>query len=707
MDYKLQDLIDIRLFQNMLFSLNELFPFPSSIIDNRGNVLTDTAWQEVCTHFHRANSESEMQCKLSNHHISDHISETNSSSVYCCPNGLVNCVAPIIIDGKHLGNLFAGQIFLEKPHLEYFRKQAARYGYDEGDYLESIEKVPVWTQEQLDKFLSVIQGLIAILVSIGSKKLREIENRKTIQESEEKYRLLFENIAQGFATHQIILDENGVPVDYRYLSVNSSFEKLTGLKAADIIGKRVKEVLPEIEKYWIDLYGNIALTGEAVHYENYSSELAKYFEVWAFSPRTGEFATIFSDITKRKHDEKIQKVMYSISRGTSKSNDLGELILLIREQLGSLIDVTNFYIALYDEVSDSFTIPYYPNEKDDITSFPAGKSLSSHVIKTKTPLLGKRAEVDALINSGIVESLGEPAKVWLGLPLLRKEKPLGVFVLQSYEDENAFTPEDVSMLEFVSRQISISIEQKKTEQEIKTALEKAEESDRLKTSFLANMSHELRTPMNGIMGFAELLDDDDLSNEDRHEYINVINDSSQSLLDVITNIVDISKIDSAQIHLKIEPFNLNRLLDDLLKWFKSEKVVRGKPGLTIELTKELSNDQCIILSDQSKIRHIFSLLLNNSGKFTESGFIRFGYSVLDKKIRFFVQDTGKGITATKQSIIFEKFRQEEETLSRKFGGVGLGLSIAKGLVELIGGNIWVESVPGKGTIFFFEIPAAN
>ena len=523
-------------------------------------------------------------------------------------------------------------------------------------------------------------------------------------ESETKYRLLFENIAQGFATHKIILDDNGDPVNYVYLSVNKSFEKLTGLKASNIIGKTVKEIFPKTEKYWIDLYGKVALTGEAVQYENYSGELGKYFEVWAFCPRIGEFATVFTDITKRKRDEEIQKVMYSISRETPKSNDLGELIEMIRNQLGKLIDVTNFYIALYDETSDSFTIPYYSDEKDDITSFQAGKSLSAYVIKTKTTLLGKRAEVDTLINSGIVDSLGEPAKVWLGLPLLTKEKPIGIFVLQSYEDENAFTAEDVSMLEFVSRQISISIQQKKADQELKSALEKAEESDRLKTSFLANMSHELRTPMNGIMGFAELLDDDELSNEERHEYINVINDSSQSLLDVITNIVDVSKIDSKQIQFRVAPFNVNNLLDELLKWFRSEKVVKDKVQLNIELIKELSVDQFIVISDQAKVRHIFSLLLNNAGKFTNSGFIRFGYSIQDKHIRFFVQDTGKGISAEKQCFIFEKFRQEDETLSRKYGGVGLGLTIAKGLVELIGGKIWVDSEPGKGTTFFFEIP---
>ena len=672
---RLQDLIDVRLFQTMLDRLNEIYSFPDSLLDLDGKILTTSNRQNICTKFHCVHPQSEYACRYSNPYVTNPNHVNGPSVINPCQHGINNCTSPIIIDGKHLGNLLTVPFFTEKPDLEFFRQQATRHGFDEEDYLNEIEKVPVWSLEQIEKHFAVINGLIEMLTVASSRELKETENSKILQESEAKYRLLFENIAQGFALHKIILDENGVPVDYTYLSVNKSFEKLTGLKGSSIIGKTVKEVLPETEKYWIDLYGNVALTGEAVQYENYSGEMRKYFEVWAFCPRIGEFATVFTDITKRKRDEEIQKVMYSISRATSKSNDLGELIEMIRNRLGKLIDVTNFYIALYDETSDSFTIPFYSDEKDNITSFPAGKSLSSYVIKTKITLLGKRADIDALAKAGLVESIGEPAKVWLGLPLMIKEKPIGVFALQSYDDENAFTPDDVSMLEFVSRQISSSIQHKKAEQELKSALEKAEESDRLKTSFLANMSHELRTPMNGIMGFAELLDDDELSNEERHEYITVINDSSQSLLDVITNIVDISKIDSKQIQLRVAPFNVNSLLDELLKWFRSEKVVKDKVQLNIELIKELPVDQFIVI-----------------------------YSVKDKHIRFFVQDTGKGISAEKQCFIFEKFRQEDETLSRKYGGVGLGLTIAKGLVELIGGKIWVDSEPGKGTTFFFEIP---
>ena len=168
--------------------------------------------------------------------------------------------------------------------------------------------------------------------------------------------------------------------------------------------------------------------------------------------------------------------------------------------------------------------------------------------------------------------------------------------------------------------------------------------------------------------------------------------------------MDISKIDSRQIEPKIRLFDLNRFLDEILTGFRNEKIIRDKSHLKVELKKGLSDDQSMISSDPAKIRHIFSLLLNNAAKFTSEGFIRIGYKIHRQNIRFFVKDSGKGIAPDKLETVFERFRQEDETLSRKYGGVGLGLSIAKGIVELMGGKISVKSKPGKGSTLWFEIP---
>ena len=247
-------------------------------------------------------------------------------------------------------------------------------------------------------------------------------------------------------------------------------------------------------------------------------------------------------------------------------------------------------------------------------------------------------------------------------------------------------------------------ERKKTEADLIKAKEKAEESDRLKTAFLNNMSHEIRTPMNGILGFAEFLDDETLSQEERRQYISIINNNSLLLLSIINDIIDISEIDSNQLTLSNVSFNLNHMLDELLITIEHEKALQNKTGLTLSLDKSCGEYNFTIISDDVRIKQILYNLLNNAMKFTQKGFIKFGYTATGDTLKFFVQDTGKGIPKDKQSLIFERFRQEEETYTRHFGGTGLGLSISKGLVELLGGNMWLDSDEGIGTSFYFTIP---
>jgi PAS domain S-box-containing protein len=253
---------------------------------------------------------------------------------------------------------------------------------------------------------------------------------------------------------------------------------------------------------------------------------------------------------------------------------------------------------------------------------------------------------------------------------------------------------------FILRDVT---ERKNFETSLRIAKEMAEESDRLKTAFLANMSHEIRTPMNGILGFSELLNDDSLDHTERQKFVNVISENSRHLLGVINDIIDISKIDCNQLSINRVPFNLNRLMDEVLMTYQNEKTIKNKDQLDIVMNKSLSDNNCFIISDDIRLRQILYNLIGNALKFTNKGFIKFEYLLKDNKLQFMVQDTGKGISHEKQSIVFERFRQEEETYTRYFGGSGLGLSISKGLAELLGGRLWLESENGKGATFFFTI----
>ena len=243
--------------------------------------------------------------------------------------------------------------------------------------------------------------------------------------------------------------------------------------------------------------------------------------------------------------------------------------------------------------------------------------------------------------------------------------------------------------------------QKQTEQELIKAKELAEESTRLKSAFLANMSHEIRTPMNGILGFAGLLKKPKLTGAKQKEYICLIEKSGARMLNILNDIINISKIEVGQIRIFISDTDINEQIEDIYAFFKPED---EQKEIQISFKNSLPAKEAIIKTDVEKFYTILINLVKNSIKFTNEGSIEFGYEKKGKYLEFFVKDTGVGINHEQKEIIFERFRQGSELNSRNYEGTGLGLSISKAYVEMLNGKIWVESEVGKGSIFYFTIP---
>jgi signal transduction histidine kinase len=241
----------------------------------------------------------------------------------------------------------------------------------------------------------------------------------------------------------------------------------------------------------------------------------------------------------------------------------------------------------------------------------------------------------------------------------------------------------------------------KRTKEIMGALKKAEESDRLKSVFLSNMSHEIRTPMNGILGFTELLKEPTLSSDDLQDFVQTIQICGARMLNTVNNIVDVSKIESGLMNLDIKETNINEKIEFTYKFFKPEVEIKG---LRLLFKNGLPSKEAIIKTDNEKVYAILTNLVKNAIKFTYDGSIEFGYEKKGGYLEFFVKDTGVGIPRNQMELIFERFRQGSESLNRKYEGSGLGLSICKSYVEMLGGKIWVESQEGKGSIFYFTIP---
>jgi PAS domain S-box-containing protein len=246
-------------------------------------------------------------------------------------------------------------------------------------------------------------------------------------------------------------------------------------------------------------------------------------------------------------------------------------------------------------------------------------------------------------------------------------------------------------------------ERKNIEQQLLEAKEKAEESDRLKSAFLANMSHEIRTPMNAILGFSEILQHEGIQPEDRKEYIKLINDKGNDLMNIISDLIDISRIEAGDMKLVKTNIRINDMILELFEQVKKEKVLKGKDEVQVRY-RIREDAEYTILSDKNRLKQVFNNLLGNAMKFTNEGYIELGYEIMDKQVRFHVKDSGIGITPENQKVIFERFRQEDNSYTRKHGGTGLGLAISKQIVELLGGGISVESKPGQGADFFFTLP---
>jgi signal transduction histidine kinase len=245
--------------------------------------------------------------------------------------------------------------------------------------------------------------------------------------------------------------------------------------------------------------------------------------------------------------------------------------------------------------------------------------------------------------------------------------------------------------------------QEKTKREVLRAKERAEDSDKLKNIYLSNISREIRIPMNSIVGFAELLNIDSITPEEKTEYIKIIKLQSNLLLKLIDDISEVARLEAGEVKINKSPCNLNLLLNELLGISNQHKKIHKKENLELRLNIP-DKEGIVTYTDSGRLQQILTNLISNAIKFTEKGSVEFGYTEKENAIEFYVQDTGIGLNKDEQRQIFDRFKYNEETITRKYEGSGLGLTIAKGIVRLLGGKIWIDSERGKGTTIFFTIP---
>ena len=338
------------------------------------------------------------------------------------------------------------------------------------------------------------------------------------------------------------------------------------------------------------------------------------------------------------------------------------------------------------------------SKKGEITEFKKqnmqGRDL--WIQTTLTPIIDSQGKIHKLIaiDSDITQIKEAEEEI--------KKQKSEIEAQRDYaRDQKEFIEKQKQELEEHRNHLEKLVEQRT--EDLKAAKEKAEEANRLKSSFLANMSHEIRTPMNAIVGFANLLNDKEIDEDLHKELTNQINVHSNSLLNLIDNIIDLAKIDSDQIQLKEVECKVDDLLDEVYQGFADHVAYKN---ISMVLNKDEKLKDFVMRSDPYRIKQIFNNLIDNAIKFTDQGFVEFGYKVEPgddgELIQFYVNDTGIGINKKQQEMIFQRFTKLEDHKEKLYRGAGLGLTLSKSLVELLGGRIWLESIPHEGSTFYFS-----
>lgn len=536
--------------------------------------------------------------------------------------------------------------------------------------------------------------------------LTDISKRKLYEEQITREKVFLEHLIDSTPLAIVISDVPG-----KITMVNKEFTNLFGYTSHEAVNMNINDlVVPDELREEAETIDKLATEHQRVIRETVRKDkFGNHIQVSLISTaimvnnEPAAFVGIYRDITTEKKNALQQEVLYNISSAALQEMDLKELYPIIERELGRIWNTKNFYIALYDPKTDTLSMPFFVDEKDNFQEAPASKTISGWVIKNKKPVLLNDRDLKKLEESGDIELVGTPCKVWMGVPLKVDNDVIGVLCLQDYYDENRFSADDLYVLDFIANQTAVALQRRIMLNNLITARQKAEEAAQSKQIFMSTMSHEIRTPLNEVIGITNLLLQGN-PREDQMDYIKTLRFSGNHLLTLVNDVLDYNKMESGKIIFEQIRFNLNDFLDEIMRSYSFRSKAKD---LEFDIIKE-GNLPVNVTGDQIRLNQILSNLLSNALKFTRQGGISVKIRELERKnnhskLEFSVTDTGIGIPEEKQAVIFENYTQASSDTTRRYGGTGLGLAICKKLVELQDGNITVESEPGKGSTFRFTL----
>jgi two-component system, sensor histidine kinase and response regulator len=716
-ELQVSDLLDVEDLQTLLSNFCDAVGVASAIADLKGNLLASANFRRACTQFHRVGEISSQRCAESDSILGSRLEEGQDFTIYQCKNGLTDAASPLIIDGKHLANILIGQFHLQEPDLAFFRRQAQDLGYDEEDYLASIKEVPIMSAEKLPSILSFLSGFAKLVGSLTLDRIRasqaaeELKRRaealrrsqaaalslaedaemarseiaryrdhleqlvkdrtEELGVSEERTRLLLESVGEGII---------GVSVDGQMTFINPAACQMLGYSPDDFEGK--------------ELHG-------LIHYAHEDGSPYPRQDCPMHQSISGGTAShIDSEVLWRKDGTRFP-VAYS-SNPVHKDGSLVGSVITFRD----ITDRRRAEQALADSERRTRTI---------LETAIEGIWMVDNNAVTK------------LINPALCGILGRPLEEIVGRPIFdfvddenrlifsaeiekRRKGQSGAYEISLQRSDGVNVPCLFNATPFVDEKgikkgsfalVTDITARKLAEEQVRRAKEIAEEATKAKSDFLANMSHEIRTPMNAVIGMAHLALQTELTPK-QADYLRKIQRSAHSLLGIINDILDFSKIEAGKLEMEQVDFSLDEVLDNV-STVVGVKVHEKELEFLMDIPQEVP---LALVGDPLRLGQILINLCNNAVKFTEQGEILISTKLMEKqdewvRLQFSVRDTGVGLTPEQKGKLFQAFSQADMSTTRKYGGTGLGLTISKRLVNMMGGVIWVESEAGKGSEFLF------
>ncbi len=724
------EIFDVEELKRVCLEFSELTGMSTAIIDLDGNIIVDAEWQEICTKFHRGNAITKQPCIKSDTKLAVQFKQGKKYNVYSCKNGLIDIAIPIIIEDEHIANFFIGQFLFEKPDIEFFRKQAQTYSFDEEEYLMALKNVPIFDENTVRKNISLLLQLIEILVKSGLKNLKIREKEEKAETSEQQLELIANNLIEGMIYQVAMLDENRRQFNY----LSDGVFQLYGCSPEEAMNN------PDL------IYGKIhpddienLIVAEKKALKNMSTFKveARVFNPdgsirWSYyvsQPRIINNLVCWDGIEVDISDRKLMEIELKEAKGKAEENEneirtQHEEINLHNERLESLLRISQFktnsiqelldyalheaieltnskigYIYFYNESTRQFSLNTWSKEvmKECAVQNPQtiynldDTGCWGEAVRQRKPIVINEYKKENPINKGTPEGHVKLNK-FLTIPVILDNKIVAVAgVANKKTDYNSFDIRQLTLLMDnvwkISERISIIDELRKVNAN--------------KDRFINILAHDLRNPFNNLLGFSNMLIENfvEYDKSKIEEILGIINYTTHKTFNLLEDLLLWSKAQAGMLSFQPQKYMFIDIYNEVLELMQS---IANKKNITIRYTEK---ERIEIFADNSMFKTILRNLISNAIKYSNTNGKINIYTEKDKDyVIITISDNGVGIEQENIPKLFEFSSQYTTQGTDGESGTGFGLTLCKDFVENHGGKIWVESEIGKGSNFIFTIP---